>query len=101
MDIADGHISALRYIERLPPTERYNGIYNLGTGRGMTVLELIHVTERLTGCPIPYAIAPRRIGDIPVAYCSPDRARDVLGWQTHRTMDDAIRDEWRYVQNHL
>ncbi len=98
MDLAEGHISALRHMEKLPTATGYYDIYNLGTGKGTTVLKLIKATAEITGRPIPYTVGPRRTGDISVGYCAVDRARDMLGWQARRDVRDAIKNEWTYVQ---
>jgi UDP-glucose 4-epimerase len=93
-DLALGHVAALRALEGL---EALN-IFNLGTGRGYSVLELIAAVERTTGRKLPYSIAPRRAGDVATSYADPRRARDILGWQADRDLETMCRDAWRWQQ---
>jgi UDP-glucose 4-epimerase len=71
-------------------------VYNLGTGNGVSVLELVHAFEQATGITIPYQIAPRRPGDVPTVYASAQKALDELGWQTHLTIQQACADSWHW-----
>ena len=91
-DLAQGHVAAYRYILG------HNGCeaFNLGTGEGHSVLELVHTFERVNGLKIPYEIAPRRAGDIAMYYAAPDKAAAVLGWRACKTLEDMCRDAWRW-----
>jgi len=89
-DLAEGHVSALKYLEGICGAEAFN----LGTGKGTSVLELIRAFERASGKTVPFGITGRRPGDIAVCYARTDRARDVLGWSARRTVDDMCRDGW-------
>ena len=89
-DLAEGHVSALKYLEGMRGAEAFN----LGTGKGTSVLELIRAFERASGKAVPFEITGRRPGDIAVCYARTDRARDVLGWSAKRTLDDMCRDGW-------
>uniref|UniRef100_A0A6V7MCC7 UDP-glucose 4-epimerase n=1 Tax=Bracon brevicornis TaxID=1563983 RepID=A0A6V7MCC7_9HYME len=93
MDLAAGHVSALATLQKSHGRLR---IYNLGTGRGVSVLELIKTFERVTGTTIPYVIEDRREGDIVSMYANADLARDELGWSTKLTVEDMCRDFWKW-----
>ena len=90
VDLAKGHVAALKSAQ--------NGVsvYNLGTGQGTSVLELINAFSKAAGKPIPYVIKPRRPGDIASCYASGNKALSELGWKTELTINDACRDSWRW-----
>lgn len=90
VDLAKGHVAALNYTA-LGMTE-----INLGTGRGVSVLELVHAFEEASGQKIPYRIAPRRAGDLPEYYADASKAKRLLGWQTEKTIKDASADSWHW-----
>lgn len=92
MDLAEGHVAAVSYLLR----EQQSLTVNLGTGQGISVLDLIKAFERASGRPIPYAIAPRRAGDVSVSWADATLARDRLGWQANRTLDQMCADSWRW-----
>ncbi|MCR5648545.1 MAG: UDP-glucose 4-epimerase GalE [Oscillospiraceae bacterium] len=92
VDLAKGHVKALEYAEKNTGTE----IFNLGTGRGTSVLEIVNAFERVNGVKIPYEFAPRRAGDIASFYANPSKAERVLGWRAEKTIDDMCRDSWRW-----
>ncbi|WP_293793068.1 UDP-glucose 4-epimerase GalE [uncultured Pantoea sp.] len=92
MDLAMGHVAALR--NRKP--ERNLNIYNLGTGKGYTVLELINAFERITGVKVNYRLSDRRDGDIAECWSDPSLARNELGWEASRSLDDMLRDVWNW-----
>ena len=92
VDLAKGHVAAVKRAETVKGCE----IYNLGTGVGVSVLELVHAFEKATGVKIPYVIAPRRPGDIAYSYADASKAWNVLGWKTEKTAEDACRDTWRW-----
>ena len=89
VDLAKGHLAALAGMKGLK-------VYNLGTGKGVSVLEIIQNFAKASGQKIPYEIAPRRAGDIATCYASSDLAKAELGWQTEKTLLDACRDTWRW-----
>ena len=91
-DLARGHVAALRYSRTHTGAETFN----LGTGRGVSVLELIHAFEKANGISIPYEIAPRRAGDIAEMYAAPDKAEKILHWRAEKTIEDCCRDTWRF-----
>ena len=92
LDLADGHVKALK---KLAPGSGLS-IYNLGTGKGYSVLDIIKSFEVATGNEIPYTIAPRREGDIATCYCSPKKARDELGFSAQYDIRDMCEDAWRW-----
>jgi UDP-glucose 4-epimerase len=92
VDLAEGHVAALRYL-----LERGRSItVNLGTGRGYSVLELVRAFERASGRAIPYEIAPRRPGDVDSTYADPALAQRELGWTATRDLDAMCADSWRW-----
>jgi UDP-glucose 4-epimerase len=71
-------------------------IFNLGTGNGLSVMELITAFERATGVKVPYKIAPRRAGDIEQVWANPAYANEVLGWKATTSIDDTMRSAWAW-----
>ncbi|WP_106297149.1 UDP-glucose 4-epimerase GalE [Knoellia remsis] len=92
-DLAAGHVAALH---KLGATDDAVSTWNLGTGRGTSVLELLHAFERAVGRELPYEIVARRPGDIAASYADPSRAEADLGWRATRTIDDMCADTWRW-----
>lgn len=97
MDLAEAHMKAL---ERLlnKKAERNFEIFNLGTGAGSSVLEVIKTFEKVSGKNLPYCISDRREGDITAAYADTKKANEVLGWKAERTLDDALASAWKWEQ---
>ena len=93
-DLAKGHISCLDKLMKTPGV----GIYNLGTGRGYSVIEMIKGFEKACGHTIPYEIASRRPGDIAACWADPSKAERELGWKATLDMDDMCKDAWRWQQ---
>ena len=93
MDLAAGHIRALEHQQRSVAGLH---IFNLGTGRGISVLEIIEKFRTISGQPIPHLIAPRRPGDIATCYANPTKAQKQLGWRCERDLDTMIRDTWNW-----
>ena len=92
VDLATGHVAALNKLEHASGV----ATYNLGTGRGHSVLEMIRAFEQASGRPIPYRIAGRRPGDIPVCYADPRKAERELHWTATRGIVDMCLDSWRW-----
>jgi len=92
VDLAKGHLSALSSAEEAPGLY----VYNLGTGQGTSVLDLVRAFEKASGRGVPYTVAPRRAGDIAACYASPDKALADIGWRAERGVDDMCRDTWRW-----
>ena len=95
VDLARGHIDALRAFSEKETVSTYN----LGTGQGYSVLEMVRTFEMVSGRPIPYQIAPRRPGDVAVCYADPSLAEQELGWRARHGLEDMCRDSWRWQQN--
>ena len=93
VDLAEGHVAALKKFEEPDCGVR---IYNLGTGVGYSVLDIVHAFEKCVGRPIPYEIKPRRAGDIPECYADSTKAFEELGWKAKKTLDDMCADSWRW-----
>ena len=92
VDLALGHLRALEKLKQDPGV----AVYNLGTGRGYSVLEMVAAFARASGRSIPYRIAPRRPGDIAQCYADPDLARHALGWQARFGIEAMCADAWRW-----
>jgi UDP-glucose 4-epimerase len=98
-DLADAHVKALQYLERLSDEKRGDSLaLNLGTGRGHSVLEVMQTAERVTGRPVRRQMSPRRPGDPPALVADPTKARDLLGWAAKRSLDDIVSSAWRWMQ---
>lgn len=95
VDLAKGHVKAL---EKLEKENEGLYIYNLGTGTGYSVLDMVKAFERATGKEVKYKIAPRRAGDIAKCYANPEKARIELGWVAEKNLDDMCKDSWRYIE---
>ena len=94
VDLAKGHVKAL---EKLDRKQQGIYIYNLGTGKGYSVLDMVKAFEKATGKKVPYKIAPRREGDIATCYADPKKAKEELGWQAEKTLEDMCKDSWNYI----
>ena len=95
VDLAKGHVAALRYAETHTGAE----VFNLGTGIGYSVLDVIKAFETANGVKVKYEFAPRRPGDIAACYSDPSKARELLGWHAEKNLVDMCRDAWRWQQN--
>jgi UDP-glucose 4-epimerase len=95
MDLADGHICALEALD----SRTGQHIWNLGTGRGQSVLEIVRAFEQASGRSIPFAFKPRRAGDIAACYADVSKAAAELGWRATRGVDEMMRDAWRWQQH--
>lgn len=92
VDLACGHVAALKAIQRKCGL----AIYNLGTGHGYSVLDVVKAFEKANGLKVPYSIKPRRPGDIATCYCNPAKAKAELGWEAQYGIEDMCRDSWRF-----
>lgn len=93
VDLARGHIAALDYLSKM--TENYD-VFNLGTGQGVTVLQLVSAFEKVSGLKIPYKIVGVRPGDVPLSYASVEKAKNILHWETKLNYLDCARDAWNW-----
>lgn len=94
VDLAKGHIKAL---DKLDKEEKGLFIYNLGTGTGYSVLDMVKAFEKATGKPVPYKITERRAGDIASCYADPKKAKEELGWEAQKTLQEMCQDSWNYI----
>ncbi len=95
-DLARAHVAALRHM--LNGADGV-GVFNLGTGRGVSVMELVRGFEAATGVRVPYKIAPRRAGDVPAIWADASLAERVLGWRAETSLTDTLASAWRWQQN--
>lgn len=94
VDLAKGHINAL---EKLEKEGEGLFIYNLGTGKGYSVLDIVKTFEKATGMKVPYKITPRRAGDIDTCYSDPTKAKNELGWTAEKDLEQMCIDSWNYI----
>ena len=94
VDLAKGHVKA---IEKLNKEKKGLYIYNLGTGNGYSVLDIVHTFEKVTGKNVPYKIAPRREGDLAIAYANPEKTYRELNWKAEKNLEDMCKDSWNYI----
>ena len=92
VDLVKGHVAAIKYADKNPGEEAFN----LGTGKGTSVLEFVKAFEDATGVKVPIRIANRREGDAAVSYCSPDKAQRMLGWKAKKTIAEGCMDMWKW-----
>jgi len=94
-DLARGHLDAYRYLNE----HKGCSAFNLGTGRGYSVLEAVNAFKKASDQPIPVSICPRRAGDLPEYYAVPDFTEKELGWKAEFDLDDMVRDHWNWQKN--
>lgn len=119
MDLAEGHVAALKYMQetssspadsditKLTKYDSYTvgegfgqySVFNLGTGKGYSVFDMVKAMEKASGRPIPYEIAKRREGDIAICYADTSKASTVLKWSASRSLDDMCSDLWTWQSN--
>lgn len=97
VDLAKAHVIAMQRLVNKTNTEKLE-IFNLGTGKGSSVLEVIEAFEKASGQKLPYKIVARREGDVTEAYANTDKANNILGWKTQLSLDDAIASAWKWEQ---
>jgi len=95
VDLAKGHLKALEKVMK----ESGVDVYNLGTGTGYSVLDVVKTFEKATGRKIPYVITERRPGDIDMCYADPTKAHEELGWKAEKDLEDMCRDSWNWQKN--
>ncbi len=95
VDLAKGHLAALNKLDK-EETGLY--IYNLGTGTGYSVLDMVKSFEEITGNEVPYKIAPRRAGDIATCYSDPKKAKEELGWEAKKGIKEMCEDSWNFIK---
>lgn len=97
MDVAEAHVAALKFVEN--QTEVKTHIFNVGTGKGTSVLEAINCFEKATETPLKWQFAPRRSGDVAEIFANTDLAKEKLNWSSKRDITQAMKDAWKWEQN--
>lgn len=92
VDLAKGHVKAMKKFQEEPQVR----IYNLGTGKGYSVLDVLHAFEKACGKTLPYEIKPRRAGDIATCYADPSKAKAELGWEAQYGIEEMCADSWKW-----
>ena len=92
VDLAKGHVAAIKYLL----SHTGEGVFNLGTGHGYSVLDMVKAFETANGVSVPYEIAPRRPGDLATCYADPAKSRETLGWEAQFDQNDMCRDSWNW-----
>ena len=95
VDLALGHVKAIQKVRSMTGV----GIWNLGTGKGYSVLDVVNAFIKASGVNIPYVIKPRRAGDIAECYADPEKAAKELGWRAERGIEEMCEDSWRFIKN--
>ena len=96
MDLAQGHLVALNYLREKKPGVK---AWNLGTGKGSTVFDMVKAFSHAVGRDLPYQVVPRRDGDVLDLTANPTLAKTELGWKAQRTLEEACEDLWRWTKN--
>ena len=94
VDLAIGHLKALEYAENKEGVEAIN----LGTGNGVSVMELVHAFDKANDMELPYVIGPRRDGDLPAFWADAEKAKTLLGWEATHSVEDMCRSAWKFAK---
>ena len=92
VDLAKGHVAAIQYVTAHPGCE----VFNLGTGTGYSVLDMVHTFQDVNNVPVPYQIVGRRPGDLATCYADPTKSAEILGWKAEKNLADMCADSWRW-----
>lgn len=98
MDLAEAHVAAMQFLINKKESAAYN-VFNVGTGHGNSVLEIIKTFEEVSGQPLNYRIGERRVGDVAAVYADVSKIKNQLGWQAKRSLREALEDAWRWQQS--
>ena len=98
VDLAKAHVAAVNRMTEGKMAERYE-IFNIGTGRPVSVLELITTFEKVNDLKLPYKMAPRRPGDVPAVWAETSLANNMLGWKAERTLDETLKSAWEWEKH--
>ncbi|MDR4890776.1 MULTISPECIES: UDP-glucose 4-epimerase GalE [unclassified Chryseobacterium] len=96
VDLAKAHVAALKKLMEDPSTDAVIDIYNLGTGNGSSVLEVVKAFEKANNVEVPYQICARREGDITIAYANPEKAEKELNWKSETSLEESLRTVWEW-----
>lgn len=97
VDLAKGHVAACKYGSSLKGCD----VFNLGTGRGFSVFELVNAFEKANGLTLPHVVGPRRAGDLAEVYADASKAQNILGWKAEKTIEDMCRDSWNWEKHNM
>ena len=97
VDLAKAHVSALKSLTNL----KHYQVFNVGTGKSTSVLELLRTFEKVNKVNIPFKFQPRRVGDIDICFCNPGRTHSALQWKASYTIEDMCRDAWKYQMKRI
>ena len=92
LDLAKGHVAAVKYLEKNAGCE----VFNLGTGTGYSVLDMVNAFVKVNGVDVPYKIVDRRPGDLATCYAEPGKSAEILGWKAENNLEDMVRDAWNW-----
>ena len=95
-DLAEAHVKALQHLLEQKGTSSYYDFFNIGTGDGTSVLQIIRAFEKTTGEKVHYELKPRRSGDITAVYAAIEKSKDVLGWKSKRSLEESLKDAWAW-----
>ncbi|MBO5867866.1 MAG: UDP-glucose 4-epimerase GalE, partial [Oscillospiraceae bacterium] len=95
VDLAKGHVAAVEYVSKNSGCQ----VFNLGTGTGYSVLDMVHTFSEINGVNVPYVITERRPGDLATCYADPAKSGELLGWKAEKTLADMCRDSWNWQKN--
>ncbi|MEI8104191.1 MAG: UDP-glucose 4-epimerase GalE, partial [Candidatus Moraniibacteriota bacterium] len=101
VDLAEAHIAALEYLFAATADMPRYDVYNVGTGHGTSVQELIDTFEKVNSIPVPYSIGARRAGDVVSCYADPTKIENTLHWRAQKSLDQALQDAWNWQKNIL
>jgi UDP-glucose 4-epimerase len=96
MDLADAHVRALEYLDK--QANGFYDVFNVGTGKGVSVLEIINTFEKSNGVKVPYQVGPRRAGDVAECYADVGKIEKTMGWKATRSLEDGLKDAWAWQQ---
>src|SRR5690606_38117413 len=95
VDLAKAHVKALQLLNGQKKNDHYD-VFNIGTGEGNTVLELIKTFEEVNGIKLKYSLGPRRAGDIEQIYATVDKANQIMNWKAEKTLAESLQDAWNW-----
>ncbi len=95
-DLAEAHVKALKHLLEQKEASSYYDFFNIGTGDGTSVLQIIQAFEKITGEKVNFELKPRRSGDITAVYAAIGKSKDVLGWQSKRSLEESLKDAWAW-----
>ncbi len=99
-DLASAHVASLQcFTHAFTHSRIHTFIYNVGTGHGYSVLDMVKAFIKVNGVDVPYSIKPRRAGDIATCYCNPSKAKAELGWEAKNGIEEMVRDSWNWQKN--